>query len=289
MAHSWAMTCIEGTKTCFFCPEIQAQRHNPAWQDLKIHPIHLDRLALLTSQTTTMIAKKADHELNPLVIWRLTLLEYTTPTLMVRVCASNSVALVLMCLLGEPCDAAGNAVPPDTPPPSRENEAPDSWTPYNNRSEFELADLLFTRTQMPASAIDELLNIWAATQIADGHEPPFKDHKEMYATIDATPLGDVPWDSFNVRYNGELPEGDIPSWMQAEHTVWFCDARTLVRNIVSRPDFHDSFDYSPLQEHDADGKHRYQNFMSGNWCWKQAVSIIFIIYCSFIHVVFRIW
>lgn len=148
--------------------------------------------------------------------------------------------------------------------------------PYANRPEFEFAKFTFTQNQMSAKHIDKLLNIWAATLISHGENPPFVDHEELYATIDSTPLGDVSWETFSVKYNGELPEAqaDIPSWMMSEHDVWFRDPRALVHHLLSNPDFDKEFDYAPFQEHDSEGNHRYQNFMSGNWAWKQAVSFI---------------
>jgi hypothetical protein len=35
----------------------------------------------------------------------------------------------------------------------------------------------------------------------------------MYKTIDETPLGDIPWGSFTLQYNGEKPTDDVPQWM----------------------------------------------------------------------------
>ena len=166
----------------------------------------------------------------------------------------------------------GNLILPGTPPPPHSSTAgPDDWTPYANRAEFEFAEFLFTENQMSGKHIDKLLNIWAATLVTHGDDPPFTNHEELYATIDATPVGDVPWGSFSVRYDGELPEGEIPSWMKSEHEVWFRDPHSLVHNLLSNPDFDKEFDYAPLQEYDSEGNHHYQNFMSGNWAWKQAV------------------
>jgi hypothetical protein len=52
--------------------------------------------------------------------------------------------------------------------------------------------------------------------------------------------------------------------------------------MVSNPDFDGEFDVAPLQEHDMAGNHRFQNFMSGNWSWKQAVTVsicMFVVTC----------
>jgi hypothetical protein len=129
---------------------------------------------------------------------------------------------------------------------------------------------------MSAGDIDFVFNLWAASLAAHGDTPPFTNHTDMYDTIDSTPLGDVPWQSFSSQYNGILPDDldDIPSWMKSEYDVWFRDPQLLVHNIISNPDFKDEFDYAPLQEYSvSDGAHQFQDFMSGDWCWKQAVSV----------------
>jgi hypothetical protein len=125
---------------------------------------------------------------------------------------------------------------------------------------------------MSAGDIDFLFNLWGATLAPYGDNPPFANHTDLYSTIDATTLGDVAWDTFSLKYNGEIPEGQTPPWMLSEYDVWFRDPRSLVHNLISNPDYNNEFDYSPIREVDAEGNRRYQNFMSGNWAWKQAVS-----------------
>ena len=129
---------------------------------------------------------------------------------------------------------------------------------------------------MSAGDINFMLSLWAASLAIHDDEPPFSTATTMYNTIDAIPLGDVAWESFSLQYNGVQPaHGNVPSWMEAEYDVWFRDPRTLVHNLLSNPDFVSGFDYAPFQEH-AGGTHRFQDFMSGNWAWKQAV-------CSHYH------
>ena len=127
-----------------------------------------------------------------------------------------------MLLLGSICDIDGNHLPQNTPPPLQHCDAnPDDWTPYQNRLQFELAEFLFKRNQMSGGDIDILLNLWGASLAEHSDEPPFSSHKELYKTIDATPIGGVPWESFSVQYNGVKPNDDIPNWMSAEYDVWF--------------------------------------------------------------------
>jgi hypothetical protein len=176
--------------------------------------------------------------------------------------------------VGQICDESGNALPPDIPPAPRDSDkGPNDWTPYDNRLQFEVADFLFRRNQMSAGDINFLLSLWAASLAIHSDEPPFSKATHVYNTIDSTPLGDIPWQSFSLQYNGARPERNVPSWMQAEYDVWFRDPRTLVHNLLSNPDFKSDFDYTPFQERTSDGIHRFQDFMSANWAWNQAVSL----------------
>ena len=124
---------------------------------------------------------------------------------------------------------------------------------------------------MSAGDIDYLCQLWAATLVKYGDSPPYANHRDLYETIDATPIGGVPWQSVTFQYNGPRPD-DIPTWMENEHTIWFRDPRLLFKNMLENPDFAEYFDYSPHRQYDAKGSRRYQNFMSGDWAWEQAVS-----------------
>jgi hypothetical protein len=136
-----------------------------------------------------------------------------------------------------------------------------------------VADFLYRRNQMSAGDIDFIFKLWAASLVAHHDSPPFSNHTEMYNTIDSTPLGDLPWEFFSLEYNGDVPEGDVPSWMSAEYDVWFRNPLGLVHNILLNPDFEGEIDYAPVQEYSSNGVHRFRDFMTGNWAWKQAVSI----------------
>jgi hypothetical protein len=126
---------------------------------------------------------------------------------------------------------------------------------------------------MSAGDINCLLAFWAASLTVHNAGPPFKNASHMYKTIDSTPLGDIPWETFSLRRSGTQPEVDVPSWMEADYEVSFRNPRALVHNMLSNPDFKSDFDFAPLQERTADGTHRFCNLMSGNWAWKQAVSL----------------
>jgi Plavaka transposase len=176
-----------------------------------------------------------------------------------------------------PCNRHGNYLPPNSSPLSHySNVNPDDWTPYKMRLDFETTEFLYSHNQMSGGNIDILLNIWMASLAKYGDSAPFASHSDLYRTIDSTPHGNVPWESFSIKYIGSIPQGEVPLWMTTEFDVWFWDPQTIVENLLSNPDFDGEFNYAPLQEHDIsdNSNHRFGNFMSGNWAWKQAVCSI---------------
>ncbi|KAN0124616.1 hypothetical protein V8E53_001577 [Lactarius tabidus] len=157
-------------------------------------------------------------------------------------------------------------------PPVRE---PDDWYPYSDRIHFETADLFYRRIQLSASHIDSILQLWSAT-VDDSPTPsPFENHKDLYKTIDQTPLGDIPWSSFTLKYNGVRPtEGDIPQWMDATFQICYRDPRAVIHSMLGHPGFKDHMDYVPYRKFDAKTQRRqWRDFMSGDWAWMQADEI----------------
>jgi hypothetical protein len=137
--------------------------------------------------------------------------------------------------------------------------------PYDNRVEFETAEFLFTRNQMSARQIDTLLDLWAATLIKHNDAPPFANHRDMYATTDATPLSDTPWKSFTLCYNGAKPEQDVLPWMDGQYDVWYRDPLEMTRSILANCDFDGGIEYSPYCNYTTEDKQYWKNFMSGDW------------------------
>ncbi|KAF8804340.1 hypothetical protein BYT27DRAFT_7259320 [Phlegmacium glaucopus] len=148
---------------------------------------------------------------------------------------------------------------------------------------------------MSAADINFLCQLWAAMLAPHGDSPPFSNHAELYKTIDATSVGGVPWQSVSLSYNTDGPRPENPpTWMDNEYTIWFRDPHLLFKNMLENTDFAKAFDYTPQQysyqlpilpswlavlqpDHQnfnkqqyANGIRRYENFMSGDWAWKQA-------------------
>lgn len=176
-----------------------------------------------------------------------------------------------------PCDEKGAWLPPDTPRPPRATAPPQGtqdWSPFADRTAFEAAELLFTKAQMSEANINTLMELWAASLIKHDDIPPFIHASHLYATIDAIQQGDAPWECFTVKYSGSLPEGPPPSWMAREHRVWFRNPLTVILNILKNGDFATKTDFAPYRDFNPNGKRKWQNFMSGNWSWRKAVSYI---------------
>ena len=131
---------------------------------------------------------------------------------------------------------------------------------------------------MSAPNINTLLDIWASTLLKHNETPPFANHTDLYNTINLTPLGDVAWQSFSIQYNGdEVPESTLSQWMTSKYDVWFRDPHIIVKNMIDNPDFNHHADVTPLRIFNSNGTREYQNFMSGDWAWEEAVSsIIFL-------------
>ena len=178
-------------------------------------------------------------------------------------------------LLARPCNKYGDFLHDNEPPPASEPNEPTDWTPFMSRLQFETAKFLFTWAQMSAGKIDELCDLWTAGAAESGGQPPFTDHAHLYDTIDAIPLGGVPWQSFFVSYTSERRETDVPPWMEESYEVHFRDPRHLFLNMLANPTFADDFDYTPMRIFDINGSHHYEHFMSGEWAWNQAVQLLY--------------
>lgn len=175
---------------------------------------------------------------------------------------------LLTVFAGLPCDSEGNFLPNGALPPPWDCPPADDFSPFANHAEFELADLLFRKNQM--SNINELLQIWAAT-LPDDQDPPFVNKQQLYDTIDAIEVGDAPWNSFSVSFDGEIPEGDKTPWKHAQYDVWYRDPRLVLHNQLANPDFATEIDIAAKEVTDEHDTRRYTDFMSGDWAWRQSV------------------
>jgi len=151
-----------------------------------------------------------------------------------------------------------------------------------------MAEFLYSCAQMSTPNINTLLDLWAASLLKHGDMLPFADHKDLYKTIDNIPIGSVNWQSFKIQYSGEKPDilADVPSWMSQQFDVWYHDPCEVACNILANPDYVNDFDYHPFCEYSVSKEEcHYQDFMSGDWAWKQVVCV-FLLHVASLYWIF---
>ncbi|KAF8323650.1 hypothetical protein F5887DRAFT_1207891 [Amanita rubescens] len=153
----------------------------------------------------------------------------------------------------------GDFLPNNAVPPPWEDPGPDDFSPFRDRADFELAELLYRDVQMPKSSISRLMQIWACKLDDPDDEPPFLHAEDLYDTIDAIELSDVAWQSFSVSYNGTVREGEDAPWKRASYELWFRDPLQVLKNQLANRDFAKEMDIAPKKD-----------LMSGQWAWRQA-------------------
>ncbi|KAG1760301.1 hypothetical protein EDD22DRAFT_980688 [Suillus occidentalis] len=177
-------------------------------------------------------------------------------------------------LNGLPCTADGVFLPPGTPPTPAPLKSPHDWSPYRSDVEFATAEFTFKQCHMSNKASDILFDLMAAQLLKHNDSPPFADHKDLHKVIDATQLGNVPWQCLSVQYAGERPEHDTPLWMGKDYEVWYRDPRVMAHNMLANTTYKGEIDYAPFREYDSsDNTRRWKDFMSGDWAWQQADEI----------------
>ncbi|KIP01613.1 hypothetical protein PHLGIDRAFT_123204 [Phlebiopsis gigantea 11061_1 CR5-6] len=176
-------------------------------------------------------------------------------------------------MIGAPCDSEGQTLPSGSPAPTPAE--PESlrnlnvFDPFENRVHYQLTDFFYCRNKISKKEFDDLMQLWAAT----GVTPPFANYNKYLDTIDSIPHGEVPWQSFKVKYSGDRPDKDVPPWMDTEYDVWFCCPCQIARNHLANPDFAKDVDWAPKRVFNQQGKREWCDFMLGNWAWRQADKI----------------
>ncbi|KIO07298.1 hypothetical protein M404DRAFT_23786 [Pisolithus tinctorius Marx 270] len=163
---------------------------------------------------------------------------------------------ILIIFLGVICNTNGHAIDPNTPLPPVSEKSPNNWGPYGSQLRFETAEFLFQNTEMSATNIDRLCDLWGQLLHTEqgSNMPPFADHKELYNTIDTTLLGNIPWDSFKLKYSGEHPMGAVPPWMDQTYEFWFHPAHSLIVDMLANAEFDSEFNYTPYQDFSKDSE-----------------------------------
>ena len=135
---------------------------------------------------------------------------------------------------GQPCDADGNFLPFDSPPPiiGDDNETP--YAPFKDREAFKFAELMFTKAETSKGNLDALLDIWGRRNISQGLDEDatiFSNAKDMFEVIDSIQHGDAPWKSIWLKYNGPV-DNNSPTWQRVPYEFILRDTRTVVKNML---------------------------------------------------------
>jgi hypothetical protein len=176
---------------------------------------------------------------------------------------------------GLPCDANGRFLLPGTQPTPRVNVTRDDWSPFENKVQFLVADLLYRRVEMSASNVNTLMELWETSMDDLGVSGPFQTHQHMHAVIDSVSLGDAPWQCLKTGFSEDVSR-DAPTWKQTAYRVWYRDPNEVIRLMLDNPDFSRQFDVCPYVELDMNDKRRWTNVMSANIAWNHCVSTHFI-------------
>ncbi|TFK60533.1 hypothetical protein BDN72DRAFT_939822 [Pluteus cervinus] len=158
-------------------------------------------------------------------------------------------------------------------PPVPNPVGTEDFYPFDKEAALRLALFIFKRTQMSAGSADELMNIMKSYY--EDEPPPFKGARELYDTIDAIPVGGVPWQEATAKYDGPLPP-DAPSWMTETYRFYFRDPLHVMEEQLGNPEFAKHIDYAPKKmyiKRKRGTKRRFRDLMSGTWAWDQATEI----------------
>ncbi|KAJ8489753.1 hypothetical protein ONZ45_g13441 [Pleurotus djamor] len=170
------------------------------------------------------------------------------------------------------CNEDGVFLAPGMPPPPflpLDATPTNPWSPFRDRLEFEFADYHFSALQDSEASINRGLELWAAEAIKSGSDAPWSRADELHAVIDTIQEGHNPWYTVPFRYTGPLPSKP-PKWMLESYELCTRDARLLLHEQLSSPDFDGHFDYVPYRQFDSNGDRVWSNLMSGDWAAKQA-------------------
>ena len=112
-----------------------------------------------------------------------------------------------------------------------------------------MAKFVYCHTRMSTANIDKLMTMLADLQ---DRKFLFEDHNNLCDTIDASNLGDVPWQHSSFRYDKELPDDQVPRWMTELYEVYYHDSCDVIKNIIADTTFKHAFNYASYQEFNED-------------------------------------
>lgn len=115
--------------------------------------------------------------------------------------------------------------------------------------------------------------MWQASILKHREKVPWTNAEDLYKTIDLIQLGDAPWKSHKILYQGPRPPGTPPKWMTETYELCTRDSRLVLHNQLASSEFKGNINFVPYQQFDGEGKRIWSNLMSADWAWKQAVIL----------------
>jgi hypothetical protein len=177
---------------------------------------------------------------------------------------------VLTMRVAKPCNVHGEFLPLYTCPPAPRSEE-DPWSLFESQTDFNFAYYHFIEVQNLAILIDKALDMWVS-QVAEFHgRVPWKNTKELYATIDDIQCSHSPWVVYKIRYQGPLPPGPPPKWMMQTYELCARDTCKVLHHQLESTHFKDKINLTPYRQFDESGQCIWSNVMSADWAWTQVV------------------
>ncbi|KAF8261700.1 hypothetical protein EI94DRAFT_1469313, partial [Lactarius quietus] len=148
------------------------------------------------------------------------------------------------------------------------------WSPFEDHLAFDWAHHHYVTLQSSAAKIAEGLDLWSAVAIKHSSTvgTPWRNAKEMYATIDSIQAGSLPFQTFTFHYTGLKPSMP-PRWMEQGYELNTCNVLEVIQEQLATPDFEGQFDYVPYKEFNGKGERMLSNLMLGHWAFAQADEI----------------
>ncbi|KDQ50187.1 hypothetical protein JAAARDRAFT_115390, partial [Jaapia argillacea MUCL 33604] len=151
------------------------------------------------------------------------------------------------------------------PPP--EDNRPE-WFPFKSQIDFDFAYQHFIEVQNSEGSINKAIEWWAAALLKHEDFPPWTSVQELYKTIDSIQMGNAPWKTYKIHYEGPLPPGTPPKWMTKTYELVTWDALQLIQNQLLTTDFEKDVTPVPYRQFDKEGWQVWSNLMSGDWAYK---------------------
>lgn len=113
---------------------------------------------------------------------------------------------------------------------------------------------------------------------------PWRNARDLYATIDSIKAGSVGWKTYKFRYHGPKPSTP-PQWMEETYELNTRDVLTLLEQQLQTPEFDGKIEYSPYEEYNSAGDRVYSNLMSAAWANREAVLLNSCKLIAFTHAI----